>query len=197
MPINNTMKVWGSKVRKLSGFTAIAAATAALASVAIGPAAFASPSAVNDSTGCSTGVLPSALEGVPASFHSGLALGTWVWHTPSGYSIRDTHPQNRQDVAFSGVVQSATPIVATGVRLEKDDLFAVTSSVVNHHTLYTLNFTFENGGYTDGIDFTSSCASSITFKFRADGALIAPARVLMGASAVPAATNAFTAGRAL
>lgn len=179
---------------------ALAAAAATVGGIAAGPvamAATASPSAStgpsigtgDDTNGCPAGHLPATIEGVPSSYHAGAARGAWIWHGKTGYAIRATHRQDGQVVAFTGSVTADAPIKVKSVQLEASDHYWFSA---DHKTLY---FAFTNRGYTDGLDFTASCAAKVTFRVRADGALLSPDRVRLGAHAIAASSDPFTVER--
>ena len=180
-----------------AGMAALATVGIGAGTVAAGPAASAAPAAASngtttppdDTSGCADGHLPAALEGAPASYHAGAARGAWIWHTAKGYAIRVTHPQGSGVVEFTGSVTSDRPITVSGVQLEAGDRYWLSS---DRRTLY---FAFSNAGHTDGLDFVASCASTVNFGIRADGALLAPARIRLGAQAIAPASDPFTVRR--
>jgi hypothetical protein len=161
------------------------------------PAAFAAgtsatataPPVFDDTVGCAAGRLPAVIEGAPASYHPGDARGAWIWHGEDGYAIRVTHRQDGKLVEFTGSVTADRPIQVKSVQLENSDRYWFS----NDHT--TLYFAFANYGHTDGIDFRADCAAKVSFGVRADGTLLSPSRVLLGAHVVAALSNPFTVER--
>jgi hypothetical protein len=143
----------------------------------------------DDTNGCPAGHLPAMIEGAPQSYYPGDARGAWIWHGKSGYALRVTHPQDGRVVAFTGSVTADAPIKVKGVQLEANDHYWFST---DHKTLY---FSLSNRGYTDGVDFTASCASKLTFNVRADGALLSPDRVRLGVHAIAAPSAPFTVTR--
>jgi hypothetical protein len=173
----------------LGMFVAAPAAFAATPSPSPSTTATPAPSVVDDTNGCAAGHLPAIIEGAPASYHPGDARGAWIWHGKDGYAIRVTHRQDGKLVEFTGSVTADRPIQVKAVQLEKSDRYWFSN---DHKTLY---FAFANYGHTDGIDFRADCAAKVSFGVRADGGLLSPSRVLLGAHAVAALSNPFTVER--
>jgi hypothetical protein len=173
----------------VGGVAAGPAAMAATTSGAPAPSSSTSPGTADDTNGCPAGHLPALIEGMPSTYHAGAARGAWIWHGKTGYAIRVTHPQDGHVVAFTGSVTSDAPIKVKSVQLEANDHYWFSN---DHKTVY---FSFTNRGYTDGVDFTASCASKVSFSMRADGALLSPARVRLGAHATAAPSDPFSVQR--
>ncbi|MBX6371843.1 MAG: hypothetical protein IRZ02_06275 [Acidothermus sp.] len=179
-------------------FTALAAAAAVVGGTfGGGAAASAAPSptssAVDDSSGCPAGHLPTYVEGAPTDYRPGNPTGVWIWHTPKGYALRVTHPRNGKSLEFAGTITASAPIQVTGVALEKSDHFWLS------HDHKTLTFAFENFGATDGLDFRADCARLVTFRLSVGDAhrlqLLSPARVHLGVHGVTPPSNPFTLQR--
>jgi hypothetical protein len=186
---------------RTSRVAAVAGATTVLVALGLlvgAPAAFAAgtsatatpaPPATDDTNGCTAGHLPAVIEGAPASYHPGDPRGAWIWHGKDGYAIRVTHQQDGKLVEFTGSVTADRPIQVKAVQLENADRYWFSN---DHKTLY---FAFANYGHTDGIDFRADCAAKVSFGVRADGGLLSPSRVLLGAHAVAALSNPFAVER--
>jgi hypothetical protein len=179
----------GAVLVALGMFVGAPAAFAATPSAAPAATAAPAPPAVDDTNGCAAGHLPAVIEGAPPSYHPGDARGAWIWHGKDGYAIRVTHRQDGKLVEFTGSVTADRPIQVKAVQLENSDRYWFSN---DHKTLY---FAFANYGHTDGIDFRADCAAKVSFGVRADGGLLSPSRVLLGAHAVAALSNPFTVER--
>jgi hypothetical protein len=147
-------------------------------------AATATPTGVtgDGTTGCSTGALPAVVTGAPATFRAGLARGYWIWHDRTGWHLRVTHATSTRTV-FTGVVTATNPMTTVRVRDERHD------TVVRSADRRTTSFRLVNHGGVDGLDFTAGCSSTVTFRLYADGHLVTPSRVHLGAKAVAATSN--------
>ena len=80
-----------------------------------------------------------------------------------------------------GGVATDTP-VATAVDAAHDRL-------VRSADRRTTTFRFTNYGGADGLDFTAGCSSTVTVPLYADGHLVAPERIHLGAKAPTAMSN--------
>ena len=120
--------------------------------------------------------------GRPASFHAGLARGYWIWHDTTGWHLRATHASTARTV-FTGVITATNPMTTVKVRDEAHD------RVVRSADRRTTTFRFTNYGGVDGLDLTAGCSATVTFRLYADGALVAPSRIHLGAKATAATAN--------
>jgi len=133
-------------------------------------------------TGCATGRLPAVVTGAPASFRARLSRGYWIWHDTTGWHLRVTHATSARTV-FTGVITATNPMTTVRVRDERRD------TVVRSADRRTTTFRLTNYGGVDGLDVTAGCSSTVTFRLLADGHLVTPSRIHLGAKAAAATTN--------
>ncbi|HEV7525266.1 MAG TPA: hypothetical protein VGP92_09875, partial [Acidimicrobiia bacterium] len=102
--------------------------------------------------------------------------GVTVWHDPHGWHVRVTH-NSVHDRVFSGeIVTRGTFVGVHAVRLEKNDFVTVGAGK------HSIRFRFNNYGGTDGFDFATQSAPALGFGFLADGHVVPPARISIGAA---------------
>jgi hypothetical protein len=185
MSISRRTTEGAGRRRALAGVsTLLMAGSLAVAAPAAAEAVTVAPSTTSGdgTTGCATGRLPSVVIGRPASFHAGLARGYWIWHDTTGWHLRATHASTARTV-FTGVITATNPMTTVKVRDEAHD------RVVRSADRRTTTFRFTNYGGVDGLDLTAGCSATVTFRLYADGALVAPSRIHLGARATAATAN--------
>lgn len=143
----------------------------------------------DESKHCAFGTWRNEVQGRPAGFQRGSALGFYVWHNASGWRLYVTHP-GTDKVALSGTITSnGGDIHAVDRRFEGTDTVTTTGSRV-------VSFSVNNYGGLDGIDFRTKCAPSLTFDLSVNGVQATPQQVFLGKAAVNPATMPFTEARA-
>lgn len=178
----------------LGGALALPLLAPAAASAA--PAAPAAPAAsrpvvTDDNTkGCPTGTLPAEVKGRPV-VKAGMPAVQQVWHGAGGWHLRVTKEQNGRTnrLIFSGTISATAPIHYRGRHLEKGDKVLLSSD------RKTLSFRFYNVGYIDGLDFTTDCASSVTFNLQTGAGQTPLDHIALGKDGVHPTSNAFTVTR--
>ena len=127
---------------------------------------------------------PARVEGAP-----GRSPGVTAWHDTSGWHVRVTH-NTLHDRVFSGVVRSGGELTdVAAVRLEHNDHVKVGPGK------HTIAFRFNNYGRTDGFDFHTSCAPSLTFLFLSNGHKVPTAKISVGRAGAHPGHNPFTVTR--
>lgn len=150
-----------------------------LASVALASATVAAPASATTApapppfrNSCNTGVatLPASVQGKPASFKAGSALGVYVWHEAKGWRVRVTHnlPKNTagkpQRIEVRGRIVTSRPI--SRVRLVRlEDRQRGEWVAVQRPRRKVLDARFVNVGGIDGVNFAAGCAGKLTFQF--------------------------------
>jgi len=174
---------------KILAATSLAAATvvgAAGAASAVGPSA----SDAKAPAACGTDShWPASAQGRPDGFDAH-DNGVYLWHKPEGgWALRVSHPllpggANR--VVFTGRIASQGEIGhVQRVRDEKGDGVSVSP---NGHVL---SFRFDNHGWVDGVDFTTSCTPALGVGLQADGAKVEPRFIHIGDHKVHPASDPF------
>jgi hypothetical protein len=123
-------------------------------------------------TACTGGAWPWSVQGAPA-FGAGSAAGERLWHSPTGWHLRVTHPGTYL-AGFSGTIRANKPLHVTGYRLETGDAFTVSADGLS------VSYRFKNYGALDGIDFTTECATRLGVSARMNGALLPARRIWVG-----------------
>jgi hypothetical protein len=121
---------------------------------------------------CTGGAWPWSVQGAP-SFAAGSAAGVRLWHGPTGWHLRVTHPGTYL-AGFSGTIHANTPLHVTGYRLEAEDGFTVSADGMS------VSYRFKNHGGLDGLDFTTECATRLGVSARMNGALLPARRIWIG-----------------
>ncbi|MBK5307580.1 MAG: hypothetical protein JJD92_12895 [Frankiaceae bacterium] len=163
----------------------VAALTAGLVTVGAGSA---SAEPEPDAPRCSTGVLPNVVMGSP-DLRPGQALGVYLWHTGSGYSLRATHPGTRKVVISGRLTASAGFSRVTKVRFERTDSLTLSA---DHKTM---TFRFTNYGYIDGINFAANCSKLMRVKIRINDAVASPRQIKLGKRRANPTSNPFAIER--
>jgi len=157
----------------------------------LGPIAVAgAPAASAHTPGCKTGVLPVSVVGSPA-LKAHQALGLYVWHNGSGYSVRATQPGSKRVTISGSVTVSNTIRHVRRVALEAHD------SVNVGPKRHTATFRFNNYGYVDGFDFTADCSRTVRVVVKINDAQAAPAQVFLGKNRANPTSVPFTIERAV
>jgi hypothetical protein len=142
-------------------------ASAAAAAPAIAP----SSSAITATT-CDVGHWPGSVQGRPR-LHVGSPAGDYIWHDATGWHLRVTHPGNGT-VVFTGTIRSDQALTVKGVRLESQDTFTLSTDQKS------VTYRFVNHGKIDGLDFTTACATRLSFGGRMNGLRLPDRRVWVG-----------------
>jgi hypothetical protein len=112
--------------------------------------------------------------GAPTTFRAGAPEGVYLWFGANVWNMRVTHPGHQVEL-FTGTIATAGTLVnVTPVKLEHNDHFAV-----GPHSA-TVTFRFHDYGWIDGLDWQSSCATSINFALDIDGVEMSPSEVYIG-----------------
>jgi hypothetical protein len=134
------------------------------------------------------GVWPGQADGQPQGLKAGAAKGFYLWHSPKGWHLEVTHP-GRDHVAFAGSIVTDGTLSFHRVGDEPGD---VTKLGPHGHVL---GFVFNNHGYLDGVRFTTSHATKLTFNLTIDGKNAQPATVAIGAKSLHPDKVPFTVTR--
>jgi hypothetical protein len=167
----------------------IATSGLALAAAGIGivtPASADTATASTADTSCSTGTLPGAVQGRPATLAAGAATGAYIWHNSNGWHLAVTHPTHDRMV-FTGIVKASRDISAVAVRDERNDVVRTSGQV--------MQFRFVNYGYIDGVDFRVDCAKWLSFSIQVNGSELPSTRVYLGYHGVHPLSDPFTIER--
>jgi len=176
-------------MRAPNGFALSKLATIGATFAVLGPIALATAPGALATTGCKTGVLPVTVIGAPG-LKPQQALGVYLWHNGSGYSLRATKV-GKERVQISGTVTvSRTLHNIKRVRLEKND--SVTIGPKRH----TATFKFNNYGYIDGFDFAAACSEKVTVVVKVGTVQATPAQVFLGKNRTNPTSVPFTIERA-
>ena len=159
----------------------------ALAMLAPGAVAAATPTATGDDVGC-TGHWPVSVQGKPAAYQAGARAGDYLWHDARGWHLRVTKVTSAQAV-FTGRIHADAPIRATGIALEAGDRISLSADKL------TLTYQFVNHGHIDGIDFRTACADHLRFAGSMDGVLLPTGRIWIGAKGNHPLQNPFGISR--
>jgi hypothetical protein len=124
-------------------------------------------------TTCDAGHWPSTVEGMPTVFKAGATAGDYIWHDGNGWHVRVTHHGDNR-LVFTGRVVSNQPLESDPVKLEKADQLTVSADNK------TVTFRFTNYGAIDGFDFTTACATRLTFHFEIAARRTPPGRIWLG-----------------
>ena len=146
--------------------------------------ALGSSASAADATRCSTGTVPSVVQGDP-HVKAGAALGFYIWHGAGGYSLRVTHANNKKVVLSGRLTASAGFSHVDRVRLEKSDSLKVSA---DHKTL---TFRFTNYGKVDGINFSANCSKTLQVQLRIGGSQAPTSRIKLGAHRTSPTSNPF------
>jgi hypothetical protein len=139
---------------------------------------------------CFIGPWPAQLTGFPSvpangspppGFFIGLQHGLWKVYSHS-VSLKHFH-------VFTGTI--TTDGVFSGVQLSGDSRGHLTTP-----DSHTISFRFTTRGSFEGVKFTTTCGSTLTFtNLEKDGSLVPPGQILLGNPATPAASNPVTFSR--
>lgn len=175
------------RLRLIGGLVGLTTAGALLLAPA-GVAASTTATSGAPATACTDGHWPAVVQGRPVGFHAGARAGDYIWHDATGWHVRVTHPGSAR-VVFSGRVVASAPITFTPVMLEKVDTITLSAD------RKTLTYRFVNFGGIDGFNFTTSCASRVSFGGRLDGRLLPTSHIWVGAAGRHPLRNPFTVSR--
>jgi hypothetical protein len=137
------------------------------------------------------GHLPGVVQGAPMRLNATKYGDLYIWHSANGWHLRVRHATRSHEV-FTGQVNTGgvEKISYKPFHLEKND------SVSLNGTGTELNFTFNNYGGVDGIDFTTNCAKLLTFSnLTLQGQPINPDRVHLGRAKLAVLSVPFTVQR--
>lgn len=176
------------RLRLIGGLVGLTTAGALLLAPAGVAASTVAPSATASAAACTDGHWPISVQGRPTLFHAGAMAGDYVWHDAKGWHIRVTHPGTAR-LVFTGRVVANAPIKFSPFRLEKGDVVTLSAD------RKTLTYRFVDYGAIDGVDFTTACASRISFAGRLDGRLLPTGRVWLGVAGRHPLENPFVVAR--
>ncbi|MGB8021988.1 MAG: hypothetical protein WCF04_12225 [Candidatus Nanopelagicales bacterium] len=152
------------------GLASVALASATVAAPASATTTAPTPPPYRNSCNKDVAALPASVQGKPASFKAGSALGVYVWHEARGWRIRVTHnlPKTAagksQRIEVRGRVVASRPI--SKVRLVRlEDRQRGEWVAVQRPKRKVLDARFVNVGGVDGVDFAAGCAGKLTFQF--------------------------------
>jgi len=176
------------------GFKVLAAASVAAATL-LGAAGAASAVGAptptpNPPTTCGTDShWPGYVQGRPDGFDAH-DNGVYLWHKPEGgWALRVSHPLlpgGANDVNFTGRIASQGTI-GNVKRVRNEPADRVTVSPNGH----VLSFRFDNHGWIDGVDFTTSCTPALVVGLEADGQRVEPRFIHLGDNKVHPRTDPF------
>ena len=172
-------------MKRLIGVTGAALAASGIGIVAPAAADTGTATATTDGS-CTTGTLPPAVQGRPATLAAGAATGAYIWHNSDGWHIAVTHPGHTK-VVFTGTVRASGNITAVRVRDERNDVVRTSGQ--------TMQFRFVNYGYIDGVDFSAQCAKWVGFSVQLDGHELSPTHIYLGYHSVHPLSDPFTVER--
>lgn len=155
----------------LAVMAALAASPAGV--VAADPTSTTTTTTTTTPVACTDGVWPAAVNGVPSRFHRGAPAGDYIWHSADGWHLRVTHPGSGT-VVFTGRIVSSAPLAAVPVELEAQDHITVSS---DHRTI---TYRLVDHGGIDGFDFTTACATRVSFYGRAGSVRLPIGRIWIG-----------------
>jgi hypothetical protein len=135
-----------------------------------------SPEPAAESTQCSYGHWPAAASGEPKTFHAGATEGVYLWHNDHGWHLAVTHSGD-QRVEFKGSIASSSRITEVARRDERNDTIVQRGE-------RTVQFTFENFGGIDGIDFHLACGRGFKLSATVNGQRISTSHVFVGEDSV-------------
>jgi len=160
----------------------VAAGAAFTAVITVAPPAGAQP----PGPGCE-GAWGARVQGAPP-FYPGDRGGIYLWHD-NGFHLRATHRGDDERV-YAGTIVSPTPLHVTPVDLETNDELSLSPDG------RTLSFAFSNYGRTDGADFVTDCADSLTVgPLTADNVPLPTGRIYLGANEIHPENNPLTVHR--
>lgn len=172
-------------MRTLRQLAIVVAATAVMGPIALAAA----PGAMAATTVCKSGTLPVTVVGAPG-VKAQQALGVYLWHDGSGYSLRATHP-GKDRVTITGTITVSESVHGINrIKLEKND------SVQVGRERKTVAFKFNNYGYIDGFNFTTACSRTVRVVVNIGAAQAAPAQVFLGKDRINPTSVPFTIERA-
>ncbi|MBA2701584.1 MAG: hypothetical protein H0U58_07790 [Chloroflexi bacterium] len=141
----------------------------------IAPATTAAASTSGASTtneACST-QWPASVQGRPTLLTSGGPAGDYIWHNSTGWHLRVTHASSSR-VVFTGRITASAALTVMPARLEDGDWVALSA---DRHTIV---YRFVNFGNVDGLNFTTACASRVTFSGSRAGSKLPIGRIWIG-----------------
>jgi hypothetical protein len=110
-----------------------------------------------------------------------------VWHDSHGWHVRIQQQSLLRKRVFAGSVHTSGRLVdVRGVHLEGNDTLEVSPSTT------TIAFRFNNRGGTDGFDFTTYTAPTLTFRFLRDNTALRTSNIGLGTTGWHPHTNPFT-----
>ena len=142
---------------------------------------------VAETTGCSEGQWPAAVEGQPPGLAPGAPAGMYLWHDTHGWHAVVTEP-GRDPARFAGRIRSASEIYGVERRTERRDALVRQSE-------HVLRFRFTNFGGLDGIQFRTRCGDGIGVTGALNGTKLTPDQVFIGADGHHPATVSFVIRR--
>jgi hypothetical protein len=156
------------------------AATGLLAALFNGTAATTASAAETSTDPCPPDTFPAWVTGNPH-----VPNGVKLWHDDAGWHVRVKHAHLR-DRTFSAVIGTGGQIGdVKAIGLERGDW--VKTSADKHQ----LVFKFHNHGFTDGVDFTTTCAPRVGFGFTSDGRKVPTRFISIGADGKHPRNNPF------
>lgn len=167
--------------------TAVAIAAMAVLATAAPLSTPASAAAPRGESGCTTGSLPSVVQGNPGI--KGNDGGVFLWHDGSGYSLRALHGSSSR-IVIQGTLQASAGFSSFRfVRLEKGDYVRLSKD------RKTVVFRFVNRGYLDGFDFTANCSTVVRAHVGVAGRVAPTGLIKLGAKRAHPTSNPFVIKR--
>jgi hypothetical protein len=175
------MSVRGRLLVATAGGAAVAAGLIGLAGPAGASTATTGPTPSAKAAACDKAAWEAKVQGRPSAYHPGAASGDYLWHDSHGFHLRVTHHSTDRAV-YTGQIVSSAAMRKDAVRLEGRDSVALSAN------RKVLSFRFYNYGHTDGVNFHTDCAGTLTVKWlHRDGDRLGRTHVYLGAkSAHPA-----------
>ncbi len=153
------------------------------------PAAAHATAAPATAAACDAAPWAARIQGRPAGYQPGARGGDYLWHDRTGFHLRVTHRSDDRAV-FTGRIAAPTALRIEPVKLEKGDVLTLSAD----HRSFT--FAFVNHGYTDGVDFHTYCAPSLTVSnLNVGNAALPTSRVYLGATRAHPSAIPFTVHR--
>lgn len=131
------------------------------------------PEPSSETTGCSFGQWPDAVQGRPVQLQAGANAGLYLWHDTTGWHAFVTHA-NHRPVVFRITVRSTTKIYGVETHDEGGD------AVIEHADDHAVTLRATNYGYLDGMNFRTACGQGIEVSGTIDGVALTPAHVFVG-----------------
>ncbi len=134
---------------------------------------------------CFDGAWPSQVIGYPVISGAGKPPpGAFIGEVASQWKLY-THNLKGTDIFTGTIITNGTFTNITTMSNESDD-------VVDVYKNHIITFLFHTGRFHDGVQFTTTCGSQVSFKVQEDGTLLPPGNVFLGNPTTTASSNPVT-----